>query len=461
MNSSNTAFSELGLSSSIVSSCTAVQLIQPTTIQSHVIPDILAGYNVIGCSKTGTGKTAAYTLPIIHTLSIDPYGIYALILTPTRELVYQIYDTIRILCQSINNIKLCSIIGGESTLLQQQQLSQRPHIIISTPGRLAQHIRNNTATCPSDWKYCKYVVYDEADRLVESNFNDDIQTIIDILPPYNKRQTICMSATMNINHEQLLLLGMDVNDTSKKVVKHNCNEPHNNNVALLNNTLNQSYIFCPQMVKECYLIYLLTESINIELNSVIIFVGTCNGCEFVSQLCTELSITNESLHSHKTQDRRSASLNKFRTRQCNVLICTDVGSRGLDIPHVNYVINYDLPRIHDDYIHRVGRAARAGRSGTAINFISQYDIELFQSIEKYVDCQMNEYVLKEKYVLNNLNDVNKAKHLAKIHITQYDSKNKLVPEKRYQLQQQLYESESNESISNSNQMKIQKKHKTK
>jgi len=192
--------------------------------------------------------------------------------------------------------------------------------------------------------------------------------------------------------------------------------------------LEQRYLYIPQNAKEAYLYHILTQA-QYESSSIIIFTSTCRGCEIIGQFLIEMEIDCVTLHSRLTQSRRLASLGKFRSGKARVLVATDVASRGLDIPTVQLVINYDVPRVVDDYIHRVGRTARAGRGGIAITIVSQYDVDIYKQIEKFVGMELKLYQIKQDKVLEIFKKVNQAKRMAKIRLEEYDFSSKKV--KRY------------------------------
>jgi len=360
----------LGISGWLVSTLSSLGIRSPTPIQTAALPRVLAGRDLIGKAKTGSGKTAAFALPILQYLAKDPYGICALVLTPTRELAFQIAEQFRALGAQMG-LRDVVVVGGLDMLPQALQLSKRPHVVIATPGRFADHLRSNTQMHLS---HCRFLVLDEVDRLMEPKFRKDLATICDALPPPEKRQTLLFSATLT---KEEVLSGSNqfgLRDSNTDFVQVMADDD-----ALVSQ-LDQRYLFMPQNIKEVYLVYLLSKS-SFAGSSCIVFVATCRGCEVVAQLLLEMGIQCESLHSRKNQSRRLASLGKFRSGQSKVLVATDVASRGLDIPTVQLVLNYDLPRVSADYIHRVGRTARAGRGGAAITFVSQYDIEAFKTIE--------------------------------------------------------------------------------
>lgn len=359
---------------------------------------------MVGRAKTGSGKTASFALPILHQLAKDPFGIFAVTLTPTRELAFQIADQFRALGAGMS-LKDCVVVGGLDMLPQSLQLEANPHVLVATPGRLADHIRSGTRL---HLDHVQFLVLDEADRLFEDSFAPELKTIMEALPDPAERQTLMFSATMT----RKLLSFQKV--TMQNPQYFEIDSP----IDALVKTLEARYLLIPQSVKECYLVYLLRQS-ELSDHTLIVFVSTCRGCEIVAQLLAELDIDCVTLHSKINQARRLAALGKFRSGKSKVLIATDVASRGLDIPTVQAVINYDVPRMAEDYVHRIGRTARAGRSGLAVTFVSQYDVDIFKQIEDKVGKKMDEYELSENKVLQILKEVSQASKMAKIRLGEF------------------------------------------
>jgi ATP-dependent RNA helicase DDX49/DBP8 len=451
------SFLNLGVDPWLVKRCELLGIRHPTPVQASCIPPILAGRDVIGCAQTGSGKTAAFALPILHTLSKDPYGPYALVLTPTRELAFQIADQFNAFGSSMA-VRCAVIVGGVDMLKQSLTLQQRPHIIVATPGRFRDHLLRVE---PPNISLVKYVVLDEADRLLDVSFAKDLSFIFDKLP--SKRQTLLFSATMTANLDRLEQTAL-----SDDAFRFDAT-PSVKTVA----TLKQFYLFIPAQVKMTYMMYLMkmldptdedeeeeqrgkptkgrkgkkdqdleqlleaaASSSKRQLRSMMIFVSTCKMCELVGEIGNELGTKCVTLHSMMSQNRRLAALGKFKSGLSHILISTDVASRGLDIPEVDIVINFDLPRDADDYIHRVGRTARAGRSGQAISLVTQHDIELLQNVEAKVGKKMDDYEQEapEKKVLKLLNDVTTASRIAKMKLTErgFDDKVQARKAKRQQ-----------------------------
>ncbi|KAL1924558.1 uncharacterized protein VTP21DRAFT_4212 [Calcarisporiella thermophila] len=395
-------FGELGLSEFLVDALDAMAIRKPSEIQRACIPPILEGKNVIGGAKTGSGKTAAFALPILQKLSEDPYGVFAVVLTPTRELTFQIAEQFRVLGRGIN-LKDCVVVGGLDMMKQAIELSRRPHVIIATPGRLRDHIESSPNAV--SLSRVRFLVLDEADRLLSSTFASDLSVIFNQLP--QKRQTLLFTATMT---ENILALRDSESDPSKKPFVYIC-DTREQTVS----KLDQRYVFIPSHVRETYLTYLLRIP-QLEDRSTIIFCGRCATAELLNVMLRELGVRCTALHSEMKQSERLASLGKFKAETVRVLIATDVGSRGLDIPTVQLVINYDVPRDPADYIHRVGRTARAGRGGMSLTLVSERDVQLVQSIEERTGKTMEEYEVVEKKVLDLLTEVTTAKRVASMHL---------------------------------------------
>ncbi|GET03738.1 probable ATP-dependent RNA helicase DDX49 [Rhizophagus clarus] len=395
-------FEELGLNPWLIDALKAMSIKFPSAIQRACIPPILKGKDCIGGAKTGSGKTAAFALPILQKLSEDPFGVFALVLTPTRELAFQIADQFRVLGKSIN-LKECVVVGGLDMMSQSLQLSRKPHVVIATPGRLVDHI-NSSAIAPC-LSRIRFLVLDEADRLLSDTFAEDLATIFDTIP--KKRQTLLFTATMT---ESILQLQDVQEDPGKKPFVYQMKS----DISTVS-TLSQFYVFIPSHIREPYLTHLL-RSEELTNKSTIIFCGRCRTAELLRVMLVELDIRCTSLHSTMSQKERLNSLGKFKAEIVRVLIATDVGSRGLDIPTVQLVINFDIPRDPTDYIHRVGRTARAGRGGIALSIVTERDIELVQNIETRINKKMEEWKINENKVLESLNEISTAKRVATMHL---------------------------------------------
>ena len=542
-NSVTTTFADLGLCPPLVSTCRKLGYSRPTAVQRAIIPQILNhnsypssssssptntnNSHLLALSSTGSGKTAAFVLPLLHLLSSDPYGIYSLIITPTRELAKQIQQQILALGSGSGWRVTCAlIIGGENLTNQSLELNKQPNFVVGTPGRLAELCRGDNTYKPN-FRKVKFVILDEADRLLcgGSGFERDVAecllqstTTSTMMVSSQKKEkkrvrrnvcrTLLFSATMTRSLERLEEMAgagvgrlplkkivvrpdgtwddgttssnggdaHDANEVSRKKKKKlkkssedmdaietkgesnnernegDSSDDTDDSSASDNNGstpnipagLRQEYIFMPSRVREAYLLCAIrtlmarggrsankdtsssssssgwnntrgvkNDDINIahllgndnnnngqnrdnddddnegnnrsrypRAQSAIIFVPTCERCAHVSGILTELGIRNVALHSLLSQNRRLASLATFQSQHVRVLVATDVASRGLDVPEVDLVINSELPRRAVDYVHRVGRTARAGRRGRAVSLVGEQDIDLVHEAER-------------------------------------------------------------------------------
>jgi len=384
----------------------------------------LKGQDCVGCAKTGSGKTLAFALPILHTLSDDPYGIYALILTPTRELAYQIADNFRVIGKPIG-LRDVVVVGGRDMVLQGRDLATRPHIVIATPGRLADHLES----CKTfSLKKIKYLVLDEADRLLEESggFAGQLKTIFDNLP--SKKQTLLFSATITESMEELRTK-INMND---QVFKWEQNEQVDDMKTVEN--LKQSYVLTPVGARDAYLVMIVKNFVEkLPLGLIVIFAKTCKSVQLLSMTLTKSGFPAEALHSGRLQKERMAALSTFRSCQVKILVATDVASRGLDIPQVQLVINHNVPSVTKDYIHRVGRTARAGKKGHAVTLVTPTDVNLLKAIEEMVNTKLTEYEdVKDDDVADIHVQVNvtKREQAIKLNDMDYDEKKNIHKRKK-------------------------------
>ncbi|KAJ3018648.1 hypothetical protein HKX48_002754 [Thoreauomyces humboldtii] len=409
-------FRDLGLDSWLEDALRSLSIKEPSEIQQACIPEVLAGKDVIGSANTGSGKTAAFALPILQKLAEDPFGVFALVITPTRELAFQIAEQFRVLGAGVN-LKQTVVVGGLDMMTQALELSRRPHVIVATPGRLVDHI--NSSTDAVNLKRLKFLVLDEADRLLDDTFADDLAVILDRLP--KKRQTLLFSATLT---EEIKSLNFS---STSKPFTYQCNARFDTVEKL-----EQSYVFISSTVRDAYLTQLIQS--NFEDKTIIIFTQTCRTAERLRIMLRELNLRSTALHAQMSQADRLGSLAKFKGGIVPILIATDVGSRGLDIPAVQVVINYELPADATDYIHRVGRTARAGRGGLSLSLVTQHDINVLLNIENKMGKKMTELPVAENDVLEILNEVALAQRVANMHLADNDfgSRRKVNREKGQQ-----------------------------
>lgn len=413
-------FSSLGLADWLVKQCKQLGINKPTPVQEHCMPPILEGRDCLGCAKTGSGKTAAFVLPVVQKLSEDPYGIFCLVLTPTRELAYQIAEQFRVLGKPLG-LKECIIVGGMDMVSQAIELTNQPHVVVATPGRLADHIRSSNTF---SMRKIQFLILDEADRLLEqgcTDFTRDLETILGTLPA--KRQTLLFSATLTDTLHELKNIAM--------------NKPffwESKSETRTVEELDQRYILTPEKVKDAYLVHLIQKFTDEHDDwSIMIFTNTCKNCQILTMMLREFNFHTISLHSMMKQKQRFANLAKFKASVFKILIATDVAARGLDIPTVQVVINHNTPGLPKTYIHRVGRTARAGRHGVSITLVTQYDINLVHSIEGLIQTKLKEYPTEEKEVLKILTQVNVTRRKCEIKLESTDFDEKKETNKRKQL----------------------------
>ncbi|KAF8819717.1 DEAD/DEAH box helicase domain-containing protein [Cardiosporidium cionae] len=392
-------FSDLGVADWIINVCGMLQISYPTKIQKEALPLVYGGKHLIGKAHTGSGKTVCYCWPILQRLCRDPFGIYACVLLPSRELVAQVSEQFHIFGAAIG-LTLVQCVGGKDLTNQSAALANGPHVVIATPGRLADHLRNPSNGIVKKLSQLKVFVLDEADHLLSKCFESDLLTILPKIPSAAcGRQTLLFSATLTPSMTKLRDSFNASNNSQMLMVDANPEEAVPKN-------LQQKYIFLPRRVHLIYLVHILSEGLKGQRG--IIFTATCRECQLVTSTLEALEFSVTNLHALHNQRRRNACLMKFRSARANLLIATDIASRGLDLPKVDFVINLNFPRTYEYYIHRVGRTARAGRQGFALSFVSEKDIHSVHAIEEQLQQKLVEFELDEDQVLKRLSAVTKA-----------------------------------------------------
>ncbi|XP_035785210.1 probable ATP-dependent RNA helicase Dbp45A [Anopheles albimanus] len=399
-------FADLGLTAWITRQTEKLGLRRPTPIQVECIPRILQGQDCIGAAKTGSGKTFAFALPILQKLSEEPTANFALVLTPTHELAHQIAEQFIVAGQPMN-ARVCVVTGGTDQLLEAQKLQSRPHIIVAMPGRLADHLNGcNTYSFAA----LQFLVVDEADRVLSGSFDDDLRVIDRFLPA--KRQNLFFSATMKdfLKTSIVFPIAQDVFEWSEQ-----------SEIATVE-TLDQRYILCADYDRDM----VLTEALrkfkeDNEDASVMIFTNSKKDCQVLSMTLSSIGFDNVCLHGFLRQKERVAALNRFKSKHVRILIATDVASRGLDIPDVQLVLNHRLPKMPNEYIHRVGRTARAGRSGMAISiFRFPRDLEFLGEIEALINTKLTEHPIDQRLVERIFMQVSVARREAEMNLNNED-----------------------------------------
>lgn len=344
-------FESLGLHQMLLDSLKYMNFATPTPIQAQTIPLALEGKDVLGSAQTGTGKTAAFGIPLVSYLLNNQDG-SALVLTPTRELALQVLQSLHQILGRRSNINTTLLIGGDSILKQLRQLKSRPRLIVGTPGRVNDHLLRGTLRLDN----ARFLVLDETDRMLDMGFSIQIQKIIKHMP--TQRQTLMFSATMAHNIVKMAEsyqknpVRVSVGSTTAPIEK-----------------IKQELIRTSESEKY----QVLTEQLELKKGTCIVFVKTKWGADKLSDRLRDAGHRADAIHGDLRQKRRDQVIRDFRDGRIRILVATDIAARGLDIPHIECVVNFDLPQCPEDYIHRIGRTGRAGNEGTAINLVTNQD----------------------------------------------------------------------------------------
>jgi ATP-dependent RNA helicase RhlE len=360
----NSAFQALGLLAPIVRATDEERYTEPTPVQKAVVPHVIAGRDILACAQTGTGKTAAFVLPILHQLASSDGprdGIQALVLTPTRELAAQISERVSAYGKYLG-IRHAVIYGGVSQYRQEQALHQKPRLLVATPGRLLDLMEQGLVRLDR----VTHFVLDEADRMLDMGFINDVRRVTRDLP--KERQTLLFSATVPKAIESLahsLLVDPVRVDVSPKVTAAE--------------TIEQSVVFVAKDQKGALLERVLTSN---GVERAIVFTRTKHGANRLSQRLEKAGIGAPAIHGNKSQSAREKALAGFKGGKTRVLVATDIAARGIDVDGVSHVINFDLPNVPESYVHRVGRTGRAGARGQAISFCDRDEKAFLHDIER-------------------------------------------------------------------------------
>ncbi len=401
-------FADLNLSDNLLKALTDMKFTNPSDIQKEAIPQVLAGNDIIAKAPTGSGKTAAFALPIIERLdsNSENKSIQALVLCPTRELTMQVHKEFEKLTKYFENISVVSIYGGQNIEKQINALNKKPQIIVATPGRLMDHLRRGSIKLD----LCATVVLDEADEMLDMGFREDIYTILETTPV--NRQTILFSATM----------AKDIIELTKKFQKHP------NIVDVTDNLLNtpnieQQYFEVVEKDKIELLARLLSFH-NIKL--ALVFCNTKSNVDKTVEILKSKGYLSDAIHGDMNQMQREKVMQGFRNGSIKILVATDVAGRGIDVKNIEAVFNYDLPRDDEDYIHRIGRTGRAGTSGIAFTFVSKRQVQSLKRIERANGIQIhkkNNPTVEEIELIRTLNFENKIKLvIQEQNLSEYKSK---------------------------------------
>lgn len=356
-------FISLGLPQQLMRSLELMKFTTPTPIQAQAIPPALEGNDILGSAQTGTGKTGAFGIPLVAKLMNTPRG-SALILTPTRELAVQVNDMLEQLLGKHSPIKTALLIGGESMPRQLNQLKLRPRLIVGTPGRINDHLERGSLMLHDT----NFLVLDETDRMLDMGFAVQLDRIFKFLPA--QRQTLMFSATLPDNIIKMSNkylrdpVRVSVGSTTSPIAK-----------------ITQENILVAEADKYNELI----TQLNQRQGSIIVFIKTKWGAEKMARKLSREKHSADAIHGDLHQNKRERVINAFRERKHRILVATDIAARGLDISHIEHVINYDLPQCPEDYIHRIGRTGRAGAEGSAINLITPQDGDKWRAIQRLIN----------------------------------------------------------------------------
>jgi len=365
-------FDQFGLKKELLVGINTQGYTEPTPIQKQAIPIILQGNDILAGAQTGTGKTAAFTLPLLHLLSdqdcFKSRYPKALILTPTRELAAQVGASVVQYGQG-SSLRSTIIFGGVGINPQKKRLRQGVDIVIGTPGRLLDLANQREL----DLSHIKIAILDEADRMLDMGFIHDIRRIIRLLP--QKRQTLLFSATYS---KEIKTLANTILSRPKFV------EVARGNTTA--ETINQCIYHVPKSRKKDLLSHLIKKG---NWNQVLVFTKTKYGAKRLAQLLAKEGIQSTSIHGNKSQNSRTRALAEFKDWKVRVLVATDIASRGLDIDQLPHVVNYELPYVAEDYVHRIGRTGRAGSTGEAISLVSEEELKLLRRIEGLIKMKIS------------------------------------------------------------------------
>lgn len=357
------SFDQFDLPAQLKASLVRMKYTNPTPIQVKAIPFALEGRDVLGSAQTGTGKTAAFCIPMVTRLLKNPRGT-AIVMTPTRELASQVIEVVNQLLGKGSPLRAALLIGGDSMPRQMAELRARPRIIVGTPGRINDHLERGTLNLHD----ANFLVLDETDRMLDMGFGIQIEKIVKFMPAV--RQTLLFSAT--IPPEIMKMTTKYLNNPERVSV---------DNVAKAAPKIKQETIHVSEAEKHNTLL----DQLNARTGSIIIFVKTKRGADRMSERLNKVGHKADTIHGDLHQRKRERVIQSFRDKKFRILVATDIAARGLDIPHIEHVINYDLPQCPEDYIHRIGRTARAGAEGSALCLISPDDGLKWRAIHRLLN----------------------------------------------------------------------------
>jgi ATP-dependent RNA helicase DeaD len=370
-----TAFKDLGLSPDIQQALDELGFEEPTPIQEQAIPELLGGHDVIGQAQTGTGKTAAFGLPLLQYLDPENDEVQAIVLTPTRELCIQVTQALRTFAEHLD-IEIVAVFGGAPIRSQQSQLRSGAHVVVATVGRMKDLMSRRSLVLTA----ARYVVLDEADEMLDLGFIEDVEKILRMCP--SGRQTALFSATMPPPIKKLAEGYMYDPVTIKITPKQ-----------LTVDKISQAYVEVPAKQKAARLVELLKTE---EPEQAIIFTRTKIGASKLEKTLKDKGLDVKALHGDLSQGVRDGVMIAFKDHRVKLLVATDIAARGLDVEHVTHVINYDVPNSSETYVHRIGRTGRVGRTGRAITFVTPDQKDEIARIERDVKTSIGEWETPEE-----------------------------------------------------------------
>ena len=374
---SQTSFQSLGLSDNILRAVTECGYTTPTPIQLQAIPTVMAGHDLLAAAQTGTGKTAGFTLPLLHKLSQTKTDgkpvIKALILTPTRELAAQVEDNLNTYAK-YTGLKSLVIFGGVGINPQINALRRGVDILVATPGRLLDHSRQGTV----DLSKIDVLILDEADRMLDMGFIHDIKKVMKLIP--EKRQTLLFSATFS---SEIKALAQQFMQQPKLV------EVARQNAAA--DTIQQRVYPVDKKRKRELISYLIGSR---NWRQVLVFTRTKHGANRLATQLTDDGLPAMAIHGNKSQGARTKALAQFKAGKLRVLVATDIAARGIDIDELPHVINFELPQVAEDYVHRIGRTGRAGAEGLAVSLVSADEFKMLHAIERVISRKIEHTIIE-------------------------------------------------------------------
>ena len=363
-------FADLGLPDDIQKAVSKVGFTEPSPIQSETIPLLMQGRDVVGLAQTGTGKTAAFALPILARIDAEKRHPQALVLAPTRELALQVADSFQSFADHLGKLEILPIYGGQAYGIQLSGLRRGAQIIVGTPGRVIDHLEKGSL----DISQLEYLVLDEADEMLNMGFQEDVERILEDTP--ENKQVALFSATMPNGIRRLSKNYLD--NPAEVTVKAQ---------ARTNDNISQRYLMIPHRAKMAAFTRILEV---IDSDAIIVFCRTKQETEEVAEKLSDRGFNAAAINGDIAQNQRERTVDQLKDGRLDILVATDVAARGLDVERITHVINYDIPRDTESYVHRIGRTGRAGRSGEAILFVTPRERRMLRSIERVTKARLEE-----------------------------------------------------------------------